>query len=145
MKYLFPNFLNDLNELRESQLFWIHLSRKILEQNEQQNNWVIGADPPEYDLSDFASYGIFGGFNFDKSKGISVNQYDPNHSDWEMTAYTADSTRFSEDCPMVYLEFNCKLSDKSSNVFQQLFEEWIQPNCNKSKIEKLIKTMNIAD
>lgn len=146
MKYLFPNFLKDLDEFYESQTYLIHLCQKILEKNQQQNRWKIGADPLENDLSVFTSYPIVGGFNVEKTKGFTINQQDPReHTKWEIVAYTAESHKFSDTQPIIYLEFNCNLSEESVNIFIKLFEKWIQPNCDKEEIEKSIKSLDLVN
>lgn len=145
MKYLFPNFLNDLNELIESQLHWIRLCQEILEKNQQQDNWAVGADPPQHDLSGFGSYGIIGGFNFEKTKGFDINQQDPKDRNWEMVAYTSESDKFSDTKPVIYLHFNCNLSEESSNIFSKLLEKWIQPDTSREDIESFINSLDLMN
>ncbi len=146
MKYLFPNFLKDLSEFYESQDYWIRICQKILQNNQQQDNWQYGGEPLQHDLSVFTSYPIVGGFNTEKTKGFTINQQDPEeHTKWEIAAYTAESDKFSDIQPITYLEFNCNLSQKSVDIFKQLFEKWIQPGCNREEIEKLIKSIDLIN
>lgn len=145
MKYLFPNFLNDLSEFYEAEKYWKLLCQDVLEKHQQQNDWTISADPVEMDLSVFDNYPIVGGFNLDKTKGITVYQQDPKADLWEMSTYTSESDKFSETQPITYLEFKCNLSEEASKIFKKLLEKWIQPDCSKEEMENFIEFFDFAN
>jgi hypothetical protein len=146
MKYLFPNFLKDTNEFHQAQDYWIQLCREVLESNQQLQNWTFGAEPPQMDVSEFSSWGLVGGYNNEKTKGFSIDQQDPKqHTKWEMVAYTQESDRFSDTQPIVYLQFTCNLSEKSSEVCRKLFTKWIQPDCDKNEIERFIENLELLN
>lgn len=146
MKYLFPNFLTDYNEFIQSQLHWIRLCQEVLEENRQDRDWIIGAEVPQIPFSslyEFGSWGIVGGFNFEKTKGIGINQQIPKEDAWEMSAYTAAFDKFSDTVPIIYVEFCCDLTKKSSDTFRKLFSKWIQPDVNREEIDRFIDFLNL--
>ena len=145
MKYLFPNFLSDYEQLHKSQLYWISLCQEILEKNLQQNSWAVGGEIPQQNLSLHDSFGLVGGYNFQKTKAFGITQFNPYEYDFEMVAYIEESGRFSEETPTIYLQFNCKLSVESARVFKKLFENWIQPNCGKKELERYIKSLRLNE
>jgi hypothetical protein len=143
MKYLFPNFLNNWEEFVKSQYYWLRLCWEILEKNQQAKNWIVCGEMLQHELGVLDSFGIVGGFNFEKTKGIGITQRDPKgYTELEIVSYTAESDKFSDTQPIIYLEFTCNLSEESAAIFKQLFEKWIQPDCTTEEIEKFIESLD---
>ena len=139
MKYLFPNFLKNLDEFHKSQNYWVQLCQDLLRNNLYGVNWIVGTEPLEMDISSLDNFPMVGGFNLDKTKGFTVYQQDPKANLVEVSAWTSKSEKFSETRPIIYLEITCNLSEVNSEVIKKLFEKWIEPNCSRKEMDDFVE------
>lgn len=141
MKYLFPNFLRDKNDFEKSKGYWKSICERILSENKQSNCWEVWFENNMRDSDLFDSLPIFSFINVEKTKAIIINQQDPRiHIKWEIVAYTKESDEYNSAKPLQYLVYNCNLTKKSADIFEKIFEKWVQPNYSKKKIEKFIES-----
>ena len=147
MKYLFANFLSDIQEYRASQAFWKDLCLQILSQHQQSDWWVEKFGVEETDEKAILHEGnpIYSLVNLKQLKGVRIIQQDPKiHTKWEMAAWiNISGDKYSEPGIINELVFTCNLSLKSAEVFKTLFEVWIQPESKVQTIKELIKNFGL--
>lgn len=145
MHYLFPSFLSDATEFESAKNFWRSLCQTVLIENDQPEDWEIWFEAETFDIKDYDIFPIYSLVNRDKTKGVIINQQDPEiHTKWETVAYTKTSGKEDVDVwPIQYLVFNCNLTEQSGQLFKTLFDFWVQPTNNLEKLEELIRKLRI--
>jgi len=141
LSYLFPNFLSDEKEFDEAVRYWSSLCDEILSKYGQSGVWELwlNHDPATIDQDD-DNFSIYSLISNNRKKGLIIHQQDPKvHTKWEVAAWTKEYERESDEFwASVYLVFNCNLSQKNAEVFREIFDRWVQPDCDKDKIEATI-------
>jgi hypothetical protein len=150
MKYLFPNFLVDIQQYTESQKFWEDLCLQILSKHRQSDLWIpwLGA---ENILSAADNAILYEGNpmywldNPIQLKSVRIIQQDPKiHTKWEMATWIdVVGDEHSELGLIKQLVFTCNLTLETANVFEKLFEAWLQPETDAQAMEEMIKNLGI--
>lgn len=150
MRYLFPNFLIDAQQYTESQNFWEDLCLKILSKHRQSDFWIpwFGTENVVSAADNAILYEgnpIYWLDNSTQSKSVRIIQQDPKiHTKWEMATWTeVVGDKYSELGLMKQLVFTCNLTLETANVFEKLFEAWIQPETDVQAIEEMIKSLGL--
>lgn len=148
MKYLFPNFLNDVQQYTESQKFWEDLCQQILSRHGQSDLWI-----PWFGVKSVASAAnnailyegnpIYWLDNPTKLKSVRLTQQDPKiHTKWEMATWIdVVGDEYSELGLIKQLVFTCNLTLETAKVFENLFEAWLQPETDAQAMEEMIKSL----
>jgi len=148
MQHLFPNFLNDTQEYKESQAFWEVICKRVLARHRQSDAWRLGFHEVKLDDGSFLRDGnpIYALVNPQELKGVRIIQDDPKvHTKWEMAAWVGVSgDEHSEPGPIDELVFSCNLTQKSADTFEKLFEAWIQPECKPQDIGQMVKNLGLG-
>lgn len=78
-------------------------------------------------------------------KEVHIIQQDPKiHTRWEMAAWTnIVDDEYSKLGLTKQLVFACNLTEETANIFEKLFEVWIQTESTVSSINEMIKDLNI--
>lgn len=78
-------------------------------------------------------------------KSVKIIQQDPKiHTKWEMAAWIGIAgDEYSELGLMKQLVFTCNLTLEAANVFEKLFEAWLQPEVDARAMEEMIKTFGM--
>lgn len=146
MKYLFPNFLNDIQQYANSQRFWENLCLKILSEHQQLDLWIawygVGSVTSAADNAIlYEGNPIYWLDNLTQLKSVKIIQQDPKiHTKWEMAAWIHTvGDEYSKIGLMKQFVFTCNLTLEAANVFEKLFEAWIQPETDTQVIEEMIK------
>lgn len=148
MEYLFSNFLNDVQQYRAAQAFWESLCKQILAKYDQSAAWKTWFREVELDNGSILRDGnpIYSLVNRKQAKGVTIIQQDPKiHTKWEMAAFVNTfGDEHYELGEINNLVFACNLSQESADMFEKLFEAWIQPECKLQDIEQTIKSLGIG-
>ncbi len=150
MKYLFPNFLNDVQQYAESQKFWEDLCLQILSKHTQSDLWIpwFGVEKiasAEDNAILYEGNPIYWVDNPIQLKSVKIIQQDPKiHTKWEMAAWiNAVGDKHSELGLMKQLVFTCNLTLGNASVFEKLFEAWVQPEIDAQAMEEMIKSLGM--
>jgi hypothetical protein len=144
MDYLFPDFLKDPAQFKQSGAFWHALCQKILAANGREYDWVphFGELLETDDLDTFPIYSLT---NDPAGKKVTIQQQDPAiHTKWEMTAFINNWDEVDWDPkPPDDLNFLCNLSERSAEVFEKIFNFWIEPDTTRQKMQDLLDEMEL--
>jgi hypothetical protein len=140
MRYLFPNFLTNSEEFEDARDYWHKLCQDIMSKYHEQQNWQKWLNDQINDGEILDNFPICSLINRGRTKGVVINQQDPEyHTKWEVSAWVKTCERqANEFWAEEYLVFNCNLTEENAQIFKGLFEAWIQPDCDRMQLEKLI-------